>query len=110
MRYSLEYFHPRIQKEIESWPVGILADFARIAELLKEFGPDLGMPYSRALGDGLFELRARGSEGIGPGFYCFLIGRRIVILHAFVKKTQATPVRQLEIARKRLKEVRKWLT
>ena len=50
MPYSIEYFHPRVQADIEGWPVGILADYARMVELLMEFGPDLRRPHSRALG------------------------------------------------------------
>jgi phage-related protein len=87
MDYLIEYFHPRVRAEIEVWPVGILADYARIVELLIEFGPDLRMPHSRAMGGGLFELRPRGREGIGRALYCYITGRRIVVLHAFIKKT-----------------------
>jgi phage-related protein len=105
MNYSIEYFHSRVQREIESWPDGMLADYARIVELLMEFGPHLRMPHSRAMGDGLFELRPRSSEGIGRVFYCFVISQRIMILHAFIKKTQETPERELRLARKRMKEV-----
>ena len=106
MSYTIEYFHARIKAEIESWPDGILADFARIVELLMEFGPNLRMPHSRAMGRGLFELRARGREGIGRVFYCFVARRRVVILHSFLKKTQGTPEQGLRIARRRMKEVR----
>jgi len=88
MNYTIEYFHYRVQAEIESWPDGILADYARLIELLIEFGPNLKMPHSKAMGKGLFELRPKGREGIGRTFYCFLIGRRIIILHAFIKKHQ----------------------
>jgi phage-related protein len=105
MPYSVEYFHASVLAAIEDWPAGILADYARQVELLVEFGPNLRMPHSRAMGGGLFELRARGREGIGRTFYCFVIGQRVVILHAFVKKTQETPERDLKIARKRMKEV-----
>jgi phage-related protein len=105
MNYTLEYFHSRVRTEIENWPDGILADYARIAELLMEFGPNLRMPHSRAMGGGLFELRPRGREGIGRVFYCFVIGQRVVILHAFIKRTQDTPEQELKIARKRIKEV-----
>jgi phage-related protein len=105
MSYSVEYFHARVQTEIESWPDGILADYARLVELLLEFGPNLKMPHSKAMGKGLFELRPKGKEGIGRAFYCFLVGRRIIILHAFLKKTQTTPQPELAIARKRMKEV-----
>ena len=90
---------------IEAWPVDVLADYARLVELLTEHGPDLHLPHSRALGDGLFELRPHGRSGIGRAFYGFRIGRRIVILHAFVKKSQQTPDRELRLARKRLKEL-----
>jgi phage-related protein len=106
MKYTIEYFHVRVKSGIESWPAGILADYARLAELLMEFGPALRMPHSRAMGDGLFELRPRGREGTGRVLYCYVDGQRIVILHAFVKKTQETPEKELRLARKRLKEVR----
>ena len=105
MEYSVEYFHPRVQAEIESWSVDVLADYARLVELLMEYGPKLGLPHSRALGGGLFELRPRGKSGIGRTFYCYRIGKQIVILHAFRKKTQKTPKRDLDLARKRMKEV-----
>lgn len=105
MAYSIEYFHPRVLAEIESWPVDILADYARIPELLMEHGPSLRLPHSRVFGEGLFELRPRGKTGIGRAFYCFLAGRRILVLHAFVKKSQQTPDRELKMARKRLKGV-----
>ena len=105
MALQIEYFHQRVLREIESWPVEVLADYARITELLGEHGPDLRLPYSRALSEGLFELRPRGRSSIGRAFYCFLIGKRIVVLHAFIKKSQSTPERELRLARKRMKEV-----
>jgi phage-related protein len=106
MPYSVDYFNKRVRDEIESWPVGMLADYARLVELLIEFGPDVRMPHSRAMGDGLFEIRPRGREGIGRALYCFLLGQQVMVLHGFVKKSQATPKRDLEIARRRMKEVR----
>jgi phage-related protein len=103
--YSVEYFHPRVLAEIEAWPADVLADYARLLELLMEHGPNLRLPHSRAFGDGLFELRPKGRSGIGRASYCFLVNRRVVVLHAFVKKSQQTPDRELKLARKRLKEV-----
>lgn len=82
-----------------------MADYARLVELLVEHGPSLRLPHSRALGEGLFELRPRGRSGVGRAFYCFLIEQRVVVLHAFVKKTQQTPDGALKLARKRLKEL-----
>jgi phage-related protein len=105
MAYTIEYFHSRVLAEIASWPVDIIADYARIAELLMQHRPSLRLPHSRAFGGGLFELRLRGRTGIGRAFYCFLVDQRVVVLHALIKKLQQTPERELLLARKRLKEV-----
>ena len=106
MTYSIAYFHARVQSEIASWPVDVVADYARIVELLMEHGPNLRLPHSRAFGNGLFELRPRGKSGIGRAFYCFLVGQRVVVLHAFIKKSQQTPEQEIKLARKRMREIR----
>ena len=95
-----------MRTEILGWPVGIAAGFTAIAVRMVEHRPNLGLPHARAMGDGLFEVRARGSEGIGRAFFCTRIGQRIVILHGFIKKSQATPKGELQMARKPLLEVR----
>ena len=104
--WSIQYFNARVQQDIEGWPVGIYADFLRLIYLMENHGADLRMPHSRAMGQGLFELRCKGAEGIGRAFYCTMVGREIVILHSFIKKSQETPDSEMKIARKRLKEVR----
>ncbi len=105
MPYQIEYFHPRVLSEIELRPIDVVADYTRLAELLAEHGPSLRLPHSRTLGDGLFELRPRGRSGIGRALYCFLVGKRIVVIHAFIKKTQETPDKEHKLARKRAKEL-----
>jgi phage-related protein len=55
---------------------------------------------------GLFELRLRATEGIARVLYCTMIGKRIMILHPFTKKTKKTPPKELGIARLRMKEVK----
>ena len=70
-----------------------------------EFGSNLGMPHTRPLDNGLFELRVKGKEGIARVFYCTRIGKRIVMLHMFIKKSQKTPKKELQIAIKRMNEV-----
>src|SRR5258706_14881720 len=57
-------------------------------------------------GGGLFELRIKAAEGIARVFYCTVVGRRIVVLHQFVKKTEKTPRKELDVARRRLKEIK----
>ena len=103
--WSILYFNERVKLLLEAWPSGIYADFLRLAQLMEKNGADLRLPHARAMGQGLFELRCRGPEGIGRAFYCTMVGQQIVILHAFIKKTQETPDKELRTARKRLKEV-----
>lgn len=100
------YYSPKVKAEIEALPKGIRADLLRLYDLLILYGANLRLPHSRAMGNGLFELRPKGQEGAGRVFYCTQVGWRIVMLHAFVKKTQETPDHELAIARKRLKEVK----
>lgn len=107
MDYQISFFNADVQAEFESWPVGLRARFRALTIRIESYGPNLGMPHTRALGDGLFEVRAKAEEGVGRAFYCTLVGRRIVILHGFIKKTDKTPQRELDIARNRLKEVLK---
>jgi phage-related protein len=103
--WQIVYFNDRVQKDVLFMPSGILADYLRLTEAMALYGADLRMPHSRALGAGLFELRPKGPEGIGRVFYCTQVGRVIVILHSFIKKTQETPDADMRMARKRLKEV-----
>lgn len=98
-------FSERVKREVFALPTGIRADYLRLLGTMEKHGVDLHMPYSRAMGRGLFELRPRGREGIGRVFYCTQVGVRIVVLHSFVKKTEKTLLAELRIARRRLKEV-----
>ena len=82
-----------------------MARYLRLAELLLEFGPNLGLPHTRSMGNGLMELRVRGPEGITRAFYCVLVNQRIVMLHVFIKKSQKTPQHELMTARRSLMEV-----
>ena len=105
MLWTIDYYSEDVRLEIEALPVGIRVSYARLTELLEEFGLELRMPHSRAMGGGLFELRPRGREGIARVFYCTKAGRKIIILHSFIKKTNETPKRELDIARRRQREV-----
>jgi phage-related protein len=105
MDYLLSYFNKAVQAEFDDWPVSLRARFRALTIRMEVHGPNLGMPHTRALGDGLFEIRAKADEGIGRAFFCTLVGRKIVILHGFIKKTDKIPKQELAIARNRLKEV-----
>ena len=105
MQWSITYYNEKVRREVMSMPAGIVADCVRLTDAMVIHGADLRMPHSRAMGAGLFELRPKGPEGIGRVFYCTQLGRSIVVLHSFVKKTQETPDAELRLARKRLKDV-----
>lgn len=107
MKWQITYYNESVQKDIETWPVRIRAFYARVTERIKLYGPNLGMPFTRSMGNKLFEIRAKGKEGIGRALFCTTIGNKIIILHVFIKKTKRTPQKELKIARKRLREVRR---
>ncbi|GAC1379564.1 MAG: type II toxin-antitoxin system RelE/ParE family toxin [Aquirhabdus sp.] len=107
MTYSISYYSKAVQTTILDLPPSILADYLRLSDLLQMVGPAIRMPHSRAMGDGLFELRPHGKEGIGRVLYCFQVGRQFVILHSFVKTTQEAPRKELNIAIQRMQEIKK---
>ncbi len=106
MKWTVTYFDQKVQQEVFSLPRGILARYLRYVELMEKHGVDLRAPHSAPMGEGLFELRLKASEGIGRVFYCTVKGATIVILHSIVKKTQKTPHKDLEMAKRRLEEVK----
>jgi phage-related protein len=106
MNWAITYYSESLQNEILDLPAGFLARFLRYADRMELYGPDLGMPHTRAMGEGLFELRLKAVEGIARVFYCTMIGKRIVMLHQFTKKTDKTPPKELAIAKRRLKEIK----
>ncbi len=106
MKWSIIYFNKDVEKSILDLPGGLLARYLRLADLMLEFGPNLGMPHTRSIRDSLFELRVRSKEGTARVFYCTLIHKRIYMLHVFMKKSQKIPQKELKLAMSRLKEVK----
>jgi phage-related protein len=105
MEWEIVHYSEDLQRSILAFPAGIQARYIHLTQRILTFGPNLGMPHSRAMGQGLFELRLRSKEGIGRVFYCDLPGQRVMMLHAFMKKSVKTPTKELKIARDRMKEV-----
>lgn len=98
--------HPAAEPELKALPADMRARFLRIAELLETFGPGkVGMPHVRPLQDKLWEMRMQGKDGIARAVYVATRGRRLVVLHVFVKKTQATPRAAIETALKRMESL-----
>ncbi len=95
MDWTIVYYSEALQEEILAMPAGFLGRYLRYTDRMEVYGPDLGMPHTRAMGDGLFELRLKAPEGIARVLYCTLVGRKIMVLHQFIKKTDRTPLKEL---------------
>jgi phage-related protein len=86
--WAVEVLNDAVEADLLSLPKDMQARFLRISELLESFGPQrVGLPHVRPLGEKLWEMRLIGRDGIGRAIYT-AAGRRLVVLHAFVKKTR----------------------
>jgi phage-related protein len=104
--WRVEILDRRVERELDELPADIRQRFLRIAQLVEQHGPAaVHEPYVKHLEGKLWEMRMKGKDGIARAIYIAAAGERVVVLHAFVKKTQKTPQRALEIARQRAKEV-----
>lgn len=102
----METLNPAVDAELEALPADMRAKFVHIAELIEAFGPfQVREPYVRALGNKLFEIRMKSRQGIGRAIYIAAGGQRLVVLHAFIKKTRKTPRTAIRTALERAKEV-----
>jgi phage-related protein len=106
MDFTIDYYSESVQEQILDLPDTLAARYIVLTRRMVAIGPNLGEPHTKAFGDGLFELRLKGAEGIARVFFCTQIGKRIVILHSFIKKSDRTPQRELDVAHTRLKEIK----
>lgn len=106
MSWSIVFLDDGVQAELDALPRDFRASFERISGLIQTFGLEqVHEPYIKHLEDRLWEMRLRGKDGIARAIYVTAIGRRVVVVRVFTKKTQKTPRREIELARQRAKEV-----
>ena len=105
MVWKIEYYDETVQREIFSLPAGLLARYIHLTDRMIGFGPNLGMPHTRSMDKGLFEMRLKATEGIARVFFFTQTGQRMAMLHQFVKKSQKTPAKEIKLARRRMKEM-----
>jgi phage-related protein len=105
--WTVETLNPAVDDEIERLPADLRARLVRVGTIIEAVGFD-GLPIDtvKHLEDKLWELRLRGRNGIARAIYVTAVQRRVVIVRVFVKKTQKTPHQELELARRRAKEVK----
>ena len=103
MRWRVELTE-EAEAEIDALPADMRARFLRIAALLEELGPhNLREPHVKHLEGKLWEMRMTGRDGIARAIYFAATGRRLIVVRAFVKKTQKTPRREIELALRRIR-------
>ncbi|MSO67960.1 MAG: type II toxin-antitoxin system RelE/ParE family toxin [Pseudolabrys sp.] len=106
MHWTVEAFSTAVAEEISALPQDMGARFVRLTGIIEDLGFHALPPDSvKHLEDKLWELRMTGRDGISRAIYMTASGRRVVILRVFVKKTQKTPPREIEITRQRAKDV-----
>ena len=108
MKWRVETLNALVDEELESLEPTLKARFLHICELLEMFGPsEVGAPHVRHLIEKLWEIRMKGKSGIARAIYLTVAERRILVVHAFVKKTQKTPRSAIKVALARAKEISK---
>jgi phage-related protein len=106
MVWTVETLNDVVDAELEALPADMRARFVYISRLIEEFGLErVREPHVKHVRGPLWEMRMKGSDGISRALYITAIGRRVVVVRVFVKKTQKTPNREIELALKRAKEV-----
>jgi phage-related protein len=107
MTWTVETLGAVVDAEITALPKDMQAAFLRLAERVEAVGLErIGQPHVRHLQDKLWEMRFGGRDGIGRAIYVTGARRRIIVVHAFMKKTRKTPRAALELAERRAKEIR----
>jgi len=106
MHWTVLFLNAEVEAELEALPADIRASFERIVHLIELAGLErVHEPYIKHLDGPLWEMRMKGRSGIARAAYVTMVGRRVVVVRVFVKKTQKTPRREIELALKRAKEI-----
>lgn len=106
MNWTVETLNATVDEEIGALPADIRARLVRIAELIAMSGlENVHQPHSKHIEGQIWEMRMKGRDGISRALYVTAKKQRVVIVRVFIKKTDKTPRREIEIALKRAKEV-----
>lgn len=106
MAWSVEFLNGDVVRELDAFPIDIRASFERIVGLIQAVGLErVHEPYIKHLQGSLWEMRLKGKDGIARALYITAIGKRVIVVRVFGKKTQKTPRKEIELALKRAKDV-----
>jgi len=97
-----------VDAELDRLPADMRARFRHISQLIEEFGLErVREPHVKHLRGPLWEMRMKGKDGISRALYVAAVGQRVVVVRVFVKKTQKTLNREIELALERAKEIQR---
>ena len=106
MSWIVETLNSTVDEELDALPADMRARFMRIALLIESVGLEqVREPHVKHLQGPLWEMRMIGKDGISRALYVSAKGKRVVVVRVFLKKTQKTPRREIELALRRAKEV-----
>jgi phage-related protein len=106
MAWIVEFLDEEVKASLDAFPLDIRASFQRIVELIQAHGLErVREPYVKHLEGPLWEMRMKGRSGIARAAYVTAVGKRVVVVHVFEKKTQKTPRREIITALRRAQEV-----
>jgi phage-related protein len=107
MPWRVETLNNEVAAELNTLPRDMRAKFERIVMLIGQFGLErVREPYIKHLEGPLWEMRMKGRDGISRALYVTATGKRVVVVRVFVKKTQKTPRREIELALRQAKEIK----
>ena len=107
MAWTVETLNETVDAELAELPADMRARLARISELVESVGlPNVKEPHLRHIRGQLWEIRLKGKAGIARALYVTAKEQRVVILRAFIKKTEKTPVSEIDLALQRAKELK----
>ena len=108
MAWTVETLNETVDAELTALPVDMRVRFVRISELIEAVGlPNVGEPHVKRIRGPIWEIRLKGKAGIARALYVAAKEQRVVIVRAFVKKTEKTPAGEIELALQRAKELKR---
>jgi phage-related protein len=108
MAWVVETLNAIVDEELAALPADMRARFVRIAELIEAVGlPNVRQPHVKHIVGALWEIRLKGRAGVARALYVTVVQQRVVVVRVFVKKTQKTPVGEIDIAMERAKGMKK---
>ena len=107
MAWTVETLNETVDAEVAELPADMRARLVRLSELIESVGlPNVKEPHVRHVRGQLWEIRLKGKAGIARAFYVTAREQRVVIVRAFIKKTEKTPTGEIDLALQRAKELK----